>query len=946
MCELILLADPISGERRTYPLHEGETMAGALMRLWPRGLDGGWRMYRDTVSPETEISAVELRYAVVMKGDTYLIVRAMAGPAVGAFLLELAPALFFSLAVAALTPKPPRVRDSANDLISPNNQIAGQTNTLRPGARVPDILGRVRAFPDLLCNPVDVYNESNQTIGQMFVLGVGAYEIEDPKLGETPLASLLGSDLDIFLPGEEVPPFWVMKTSREVGDVSLLGESTDALPIAGDVDFNAAAHTMTTLEAVPIGVGRPIRITGTFFNNAVFWVNAIPPATQTVGPFVYTLDGPVVDELGAEASITQIPAAIAFSRSNVYFGNTGPFNWTTPGGDDMQVQFQYGWPGATKIPLVGDLVEWRATSGEVYRGRITLTAWPLGGRAAFWGLTMNDLNGNPLIFKTFKRGAYYTSFREVAPGGGPAPTPGELPNAPTNWYAAPMAAPQEIWVDIAFPQGLAFYDNGSRQVLSVQIRVEFRRLGATDPQASVTFNFSYATAVPLRFTKRIAVGTLGLPAGSPTIEVRLVRVTPYKPDTASKNYVQESRWARLAAVVQLVGQTYPTVTVMAFTMSNTRSAGAVSDMSLNVIATRVLPTWTGSAWSAPAATRKWADNFVARCKSPDGANRTDAQLDIPGIYALQAQLDASDAGAQGVISLTLDQMQDIDSELAQIADVARAVVYRVGRKLFVQRDQANATAIALFNARAKSPDGETVSVRMTGDADNDAVIVQWMDEVLGWKRRDFQFPEDVIAVNPLRVGTSLANWTQAYRRAVFEWNRLKYRREDIACRVTEDGRICRPGDVINVTDDVANLALQAGEVIAQQAPMLTLDRDMTFDVGASYSIMLRDSAGILIDRIPVAAVLAGPIPNDIYAVTNVVYLTRAPAVRIKGRDASLGTLYAFYRDDVAAVRPWLVVGVSKSGPYVQLSGVNYTEKVYTGDSAPLPPRPPSLIPDL
>ena len=472
------------------------------------------------------------------------------------------------------------------------------------------------------------------------------------------------------------------------------------------------------------------------------------------------------------------------------------------------------------------------------------------------------------------------------------------------------------------------------------MRADFRRLGATDPQASVTFNFSYATAVPMRFTRRIAVGTLGLPAGSPTIEVRLVRLTPYFPDKSNKNYVQETRWARLAAVVQLVGQTYPTATIMAFTMSNTRSSGAVNNMSLNVIATRVLPTWTGSAWSAPAATRKWADNFVARCKSPDGANRIDAQLDIPGIYALQAQLDASDAGEQGVISLTLDQMQDIDSELAQIADVARAVVYRVGRKLFVQRDQANANAIALFNARAKSPDGETVSVRMTGDADNDAVIVQWMDEALGWKRRDFQFPEDVIAVNPLRVATSLANWTQAYRRAVFEWNRLKFRREDIACRVTEDGRICRPGDVINVTDDVANLALTAGEVIAQQAPRLTLDRDVTLEVGASYSIMLRDTAGILIDRIPVTAVLGGPIPNDILVTTNVVFLQRA-AVRIKGRDASLGTLYAFYRDDVAAVRPWLVVGVSKSGPYIQLSGVNYTAKVYTGDSAPLPPRPPT-----
>ena len=417
MCELILLSDPISGERRSFPLHAGDTLGHALMRLWPRGLDGGWRIYRDIVADGAELAAVDLPYVLVMEGDTYLIVRDMAGPAVGAFLLELAPALFFSLAVAALTPKPPRPPDSANDIISPNNQIAGQTNTLRPGARVPDIMGRVRAYPDLLCNPVDVYNESNQTIGQMFVLGKGAYEIADPKLGETPLASLLGSDLDIFLPGEEVAPFWVMKTSREVGDVSLLGEGNDALPIAGDVDFTASTKLMTTQELVPIGVNRPIRISGTFFNNAVFWVTAIPPSTQTVGPFFYQLDGPVSDELGAEASITQIPAAIAFSRNTVYFGNTGPFNMTTPGGDDMQVQFPYGWPGNDKVPKVGDWVEFRATSGQIYRGQLTL-AVVIGGRAHYWGLTMNDLSGNPLIFETFRSGAFYSSFREPVPGGG------------------------------------------------------------------------------------------------------------------------------------------------------------------------------------------------------------------------------------------------------------------------------------------------------------------------------------------------------------------------------------------------------------------------------------------------------------------------------------------------------------------------------------------------
>ena len=940
---LIVINDPIALERREFPLRTGETLAHALMRLWPRGLTGAWRVYRGEVHETNEIPAVDLPYVVVMPDEIYVVVRELAGAVAFAAFIKALPmlafTLFTSLAAAALTPKL-KTYKADPDFISPNNMIAGQSNSLRPGARVPDILGRVRAFPDLLCNPVDVYNETQQTIGQMFVLGMGAYEVTEPKLGETPLASIRSADLDVYLPGEEVPPFYVLKASREVGDVSLLGESIDAVPVAGDTDFVAATKEMRTQEPLAVGVGRPIRITGTFFNNGVRWVNAIPPASQTTPPYIYTLDGPVVDELGAEVSITQIPASITFSNSSFYFANGSPFEFPDEDSDDSgdihQVQFGYGWPGDDKVPKVGDWVELRLTKSPftVYRGQIYVAWWPLGGRAMFWGLKINNLDGVPQVFPNMtKRSVVYTSWREPEVEGGgsdPDPPPGGLTNAPTNWYAAPFADPEEIWVDIAFPQGMAFYDHGARKVLTIVVRVDFRRLGATDPQASATFNFTYATAAPMRFTKRVPVAGLGLPAGSSTIEVRLVRLTEYYADSANNNYVQETRWARLGAVRRLFGQVYPFATVLALSMSNTRSAGAIGDMQLNVVATRILPTWTGSAWSDPAPTAKWADNFVARCKATDGANRTDAQLDLAGLYALQAQLDSLDTGQQGEISLTLDQMQDIDTELAQIADVVRAVVYRVGRRIHATRDQANLTTIALFNARTKAPAGETVAVRMTGDADNDCVVVQWVDANTGWKHRDYQYPEDALAFNPLRVPVLCANWAQGYRRAVFEWNRLKYRREQLSCAVTEDGRICRPGDVVNVTDDTANLAETAGEVVEVAGDTLTLDRDVSLTAGA-YSIMLRDSEGKDVDIVPVSAVAGAP---------NKVTLARAPAVQMQGRDTARGTLFALYPDAGASVRPWLLTSVQANGPYVQLAGVNYSPKVYAGDSAPLPAPPP------
>jgi len=942
--DLLVLSDPIKCERSLHPLRVGETLAHALMRLWPEGFEGSWRIYRDCVDEDNELAAVDLPYIAVLASDHYLLVRDMAGPAVAgagfaAMMESFAISLAFSLAMQVFTPKPPRHRPDDPERISPNNQIAGQGNALRPGARVPDLLGTVRAYPDLLCMPVDVYNETSQTIGQMFVLGMGSYDVPEDgkKLGETPIPRLLSADLDVFQPGEEVPPFFVLKISREVGDVPLLAEQVDVVPISGEVDFAAGPKTMTTLVPLPLGVGRPITISGgTFFNNAAFWVNAVPPDSQTAPPFVYTLEGPVVDELGANPLISQALDAMQLSR-DFWYGNAAPLTWpsTSPPvpPKEQQVQFAYGWPGKDQIPKVGQLIELTTNNGHRFRGRIAQTRYPLGNRPSYWGLVIRDLYGIPIVFPSMRdRPTIYRTWDEQSAGGSTAPAPGTESNAPSNWYSVPMLDAPEIWIDIAFPSGLAFYDSGARRSMEVIVNAEIRRQGDSVVR-TVSFSFFYGTTTPMRFTKRIDVRALALPAGSSVIEVRVQRVTPFKADTSSKQYLQDTRWVRLAGARSLVGQRYPKCTVMAFSMSNTRSVGAVGDMALNVVATRILPTYDGSGGmtGAVAPTNKWADNFVARCMATDGAHRSLGQLDLAGIYQLQEQLDRIDGGRGGEISLTLDQVQDIDAELAQIADVARAVVYRVGRKLFVARDQANTTAIALFNARTKAPSGETMAVRMTADADNDCVVVTWMDSEMAWKQRDYRYPEDAAALNPLRVAAVCANWEQARRRALFEWNKLKYRRKQLTLSVTEDGRICRPGDVINVTDDTATLATCAGEVISIAGAVLTLDRDLVLGDGITFVILLRDVAGQRVDLVPCAPAVG---------VANQVTLSRSPGVTIKGRDASMGTMFAFYSSDAANVQPWLVLGLETAGPYVNLTATNYTPKVYEGDFSPTPLRPP------
>lgn len=935
MPSLVVVADPLSGERRTFAVREGETLGAALVRLWPHGIDGGWRIYRDEVHPDNELAATELPYTVALAGETYLLVRQMAGPVVP-FIANLVISFLLTKFIEVLSPirRPHVYGEGISDIISPNNKMAGQSNQLRPGARVPDILGRVRAYPDLLILPVDTYTEAQQNIQQVFVLGIGDYDVDDARLGDTPVESMQDARLRVLPPGANPPAMYVMRASPEVQGISLISDITAEVEPSPGSDFIAATKQISTLDRLTTDVERPLLVSTSLFNNGVFWVTAVPPDSQVVGPYVYTVDGPVIDETDSNASFAYPPEIYSGSKV-AYFGKANPYDIGPP--NDRVVEIRQV---TSQVFDVGDLVSFHLPSGAIYHGRVTQATGPVPLYSALLVRHL-DAYGIPQHFPTLSN--ITTAIRAYRTSGLPTravdPLDGELiTNAPTPWYASPMPEADELWVDVEFPQGLAKYLNGSRRLMTIDIVVDFRRAPATDPQVSKALKFVYGTATPLRFTRTFKVSDLvadGLPDSTGSIEVRLTRTTKFQADDDTQQFVQDTRWARLAAVRVMDSERYDKATVLFLDLSNSRSATSLGETSLNVIATRRLPTWSAGAWSAPAGTRRWADNFVARCLAPDGAHRSEAQVDIAGIYKLQQDLDDLDPKL-GQISMTLDTMQDIDTELAQIADVVRAVVYRVGRKLFVTRDQANSTPIALFNARTKSPAGESVAVRMTADADNDCVVIPWIDEAHGWKRREYQYPEpaDVIAVNPLRASLIAANWEQAYRRALFEWNRLKYRREQMSCDVTEDGRMCRPGDVVNMTDDIANLSTFAGEVLVVEGATLTLDRDVEFIAG-SHTILLRDVQGIALDRIPV---IAGAAPN-------MVVLERSPAIEIRGRDAARGTLFAFYPDATANVRQWLITGLVASGPYVTLTGVNYSPKVYLGDSAPLP-TPPVEVPEV
>jgi hypothetical protein len=927
MARLVVMHDPLRGLREHHILNDGATLADELRRLYPEGFGARWMLHKAHALADGEIDASLHEQIKVETDATYIVTVKPSGPVipfVAKLIFTLAISFFLGKFTEGRTPSQIFGRSEEEEKQSPNNQLAAQSNRLRAGARVPDILGRVRSYPDLLSAPVERWFwPHTQSISQFFVIGRGSYEMLSRRLGDTSLQSIDGTSWNDYPPGTTITTLQALRHAPTVDSISLTAQ--DSATVVTGVTFDAETKTVSSPTRIGLEIENPYFITGTFNNTGDFWVTAVPTEEQTVGPYIYTLDGIVVDE-----------TANAVFNLDEWRDVVLPGSWiTNPRGVTNEI-----WMNSHLVVQVGDLAHAASSAlmGDpfLYMGRVVSYEYadPYDGETY---IRVANMDGTLPVFALGYFGGYGSITTSIPGGGSTVRAPDYVPtpyvDAPTytNWFVAPIEQPDEIWVDFEFPQGLSHYASGVRNPFTVSINVEFRAVATPATVVTKTYTYTSSSTTPLRSTEITTLTELGMVG---PIEVRMLRTTAIMIDSATDQYIQDTRWKSFRAVKNIPAHSYPDVTATQLIIFNSLSASSVGESSFNLIATRILPTWTGSAWSAPAPTEKWADNLIARMKAIDGAHKSDAEIDIAGIYALQAALDAQDSGNAGKISMTLDALQDIDAELQTIAAVMRAQVYRVGRKLFVTRDEGGKIPLALFTSRSKAPDGEQVQLAMKNDTENDAVVVSWFDRDNGWKQREFVYaePPNPAPVNPLRVMPVQATWAQAYRRALYEWKRSQYRRDALSMDVTEEARLIHIGDVINVADDIANLAQSAGEVYAVAGLTLTLDREISLAAGG-FTIMLRSQDGRAVDSMTVTQ----------GATLRHVVLARAAAFAIKGRDEGMGTIFAIYQSASAVIRPWLVTGIEPGLEYTHVVGVNWRNEVFAGDSGTLPPVPEFAI---
>lgn len=245
---------------------------------------------------------------------------------------------------------------------SSNNALQGRTNASRPGERIADIRGFVRAYPDLLMD-YRIFKDRTEYEVQFLCVGAGEYQLEDVRDGITPAANISGEQLDFYkngaAPGFGSPymniggsvnlsqfPIMVAKASNEADGSEVkppnyadISKATFKIYSTGEIDTSIESSTSTTIdwsERAPVGS----TVTLTQFYS--FTANTLPVGTYTrndlSGTYTVLSSGEnilIVDTTG-HPGWSSLSASGQDAYLEAYLRTDGYWEFSNTGGSTLQ----------------------------------------------------------------------------------------------------------------------------------------------------------------------------------------------------------------------------------------------------------------------------------------------------------------------------------------------------------------------------------------------------------------------------------------------------------------------------------------------------------------------------------------------------------------------------------------------------------------------------------
>jgi hypothetical protein len=390
--------------------------------------------------------------------------------------------------------------------------------------------------------------------------------------------------------------------------------------------------------------------------------------------------------------------------------------------------------------------------------------------------------------------------------------------------------------DVVMPKGL-FYanDDGGLDAKTVGFSFQARAInsvGAAIGDWLILANetVTEATNTPQRRSYRYAVTPQ-------RYEVRVVR-TDSKDTSARAGH--DVLWT--SARAYLPGQQYyGDLTLIAMRLRATNSLSAQAARRINVISTRKLPIWNGTAWSAPQITRNPAWALADVMRSNYGGKSNDKRLDLAALLQLSATYTTRGDKFDG----RFDQHITIFEALASIGEAVRTKPYQQGGVWHFWRDQPQTLPVAMFNMRNIAKGSVKARYLSPTDDTADAIDLEYFDEVRWqWDLVKCKLPDsNATKIAKVRL-FGVTGRDQAYREGMYKCAANRLRRNMVTLNTEMEGFIPTYGDLVAVQHDRPRWG-QFGDVLQYDAASrkITSSEPLDFSAGGNHYVRLKRRNG-------------------------------------------------------------------------------------------------------
>ena len=423
----------------------------------------------------------------------------------------------------------------------------------------------------------------------------------------------------------------------------------------------------------------------------------------------------------------------------------------------------------------------------------------------------------------------------------------ELPDsgAGSAWKGPYIANPAGTVIDHAeldfiAPRGLYAFGGGGYGPMGLYVEVEAQQIDMLGEAvggwiAIATEHFNAADAAPQRYTQSYDLPEEG------RWQFRTRRID-LKNGAASVGH--QIDWVGLRGRLTST-RSYAGLTAIAVKMEATGDLNGQTSRQVNVIATRMLPTWNGEAMNEDESpTRSLCDAFVDIAHNEQyGAGQPYKRIDLEGIYSNREEFER----LGWHFDFVFDQTVTCWEALARVSRAAIGERIVQGNKLRLVRDVPTVAAVAMFTPRNIRPGSFNIEYALPDETTADAVIGIYMDPN-SWKPISVT---EAFDDSPRRNPKTLQLHGVASRphaRAMI-WYRLRenrFRRRVIGLGTEMEGLMATYGEGVAVSHDMPKWG-QAAEVVDWDAETrtMTLTEALDWSAEGTHYVAIRKPNGTL-----------------------------------------------------------------------------------------------------